>query len=624
MDVVFPVMPFADAGRPSMGVSLLAAEAQAAGYSAKVMYFNLRLAGDMGLESYQRIATTFPPNLLIGEWFFADDLFGAEIPDADAYLSDIFIPMVGQDQNLIEAMTEARRSRAAYLGSCVADIMQHAPRIVGFTTTFHQTCACLAVARRLKALKNPPVILFGGANCEGEMGLQMIQSFPWIDYVCSGEADTSFPRLLDRLLGGGPKLPVAGVLEQGRAEKAVRSAPAMDMNALPFPDFDGYFGDLAASKLAGQFEGHLVLETSRGCWWGAKHHCTFCGLNGDTMAFRSKTPERAFDEIDYLARRHKTRRVGFVDNILDMKYVTTLFPRLAEADFKLDIFYEVKANLRYDQLTQMRAGGLTQIQPGIESFSDKVLKLMEKGCTGLQNIQLLRWCKELGIAVAWNILGGFPGEDPGDYAETAQLLPKLAHLDPPCSCGMVRLDRFSPFHSRADEFGFKRMRPARAYFYVFPFGRRELNRLAYFFDFDYADGRSPQDYLGPVQEQARDWTASHYGPPETHARLDACYDGRALEISDSRACATSPEHVFKGFAAELYARCDQIAKVGTLALAYGRSTEEIETTLEDFERRNLLARSGDNVLSLAVFRARPAAQEVERKQHAAILEPAYA
>ena len=340
------------------------------------------------------------------------------------------------------------------------------------------------------------------------------------------------------------------------------------------------------------------------------------------MAFRSKTPERAFEEIDYLARRHKTRRVGFVDNILDMKYVTTLFPKLAEADFKLDIFYEVKANLRYDQLKQMRAGGLSQIQPGIESFSDSVLKLMEKGCTGLQNIQLLRWCKELGIEVAWNILGGFPGEDPGDYAETARLLPKLTHLDPPCSCGMVRLDRFSPFHSRADEFGFKRMRPARAYFYVFPFGRRELNRLAYFFDFDYVDGRAPQDYLGPIQDQARDWTASRYGPPETRPRLDARYDGRALEISDSRACATSPEQVFKGFAAELYARCDQVAKVGTLALAYGRSTAEIEATLDDFAKRNLLVRSGDNVLSLAVFRARPGAREAKPEQHAAILETA--
>lgn len=622
MDVVFPVMPFADAGRPSMGVSLLAAEAQAAGYSAKVMYFNLALAGDMGLEPYQRIATAFAPNTLVGEWFFADDLFGAEIPDADAYLSDIFVPMAGRDQNLIDAMIAARGSRSAYLEACVAGIMAEGPRIVGFTTTFHQTCACLAVARRLKSLKNPPVVVFGGANCEGEMGLQMIQSFPWIDYVCSGESDTSFPQLLDRLLGGGSGSPVPGVLEQGRAETAVRSAPVMDMNALPFPDFDGYFGDLAASKLKGQFEGHLVLETSRGCWWGAKHHCTFCGLNGDTMAFRSKTPQRAFDEIDYLARRHNTRRIGFVDNILDMKYVTTLFPKLTQADFRLDIFYEVKANLRYDQLKQMRAGGLTQIQPGIESFSDSVLKLMEKGCTGLQNIQLLRWSKEFGIEVSWNILGGFPGEDASDYAETARLLPKLTHLDPPCSCGTVRLDRFSPFHARADAFGFKRMRPARAYFYVFPFGRRELNRLAYFFDFDYADGRAPQDYLAAVQDQARDWTASRYGPPESHPRLDARYDGRTLEISDSRACATSPEHVFKDFAAELYARCDQVAKVATLALDYGRSREEIEVTLDDFERRKLLARSGDNVLSLAVFRARPAAQEVKQEKHAAILETA--
>ena len=103
-----------------MGVSLLAAEAQAAGYSAKVMYFNLSLAGDMGLEPYQRIATTFPPNLLIGEWFFADDLFGADIPDADAYLSDIFIPMAGQDETLIDAMTEARRSRRPILSPASA------------------------------------------------------------------------------------------------------------------------------------------------------------------------------------------------------------------------------------------------------------------------------------------------------------------------------------------------------------------------------------------------------------------------------------------------------------------------------------------------------------------------
>ena len=338
------------------------------------------------------------------------------------------------------------------------------------------------------------------------------------------------------------------------------------------------------------------------------------------MAFRSKTPERAFDEIDYLARRHKTRRVGFVDNILDMKYVTTLFPKLAAADFKLDIFYEVKANLRYDQLKQMRAGGLTQIQPGIESFSDSVLKLMEKGCTGLQNIQLLRWSKELGIEVAWNILGGFPGEDPGrlcrDGAADAEARPSRSAML--MRHGAARPLQPVPFARRCIRL--QAHAPGARLFLRFPVraARAQPSRLFLRFRLrrrPHAAGLSRSRF----RIRRGIGAASRYGPPETHPRLDARYDGRALEISDSRACATAPEHVFKGLAAELYARCDQVAKVGTLALAFGRPTEEIEAVLDDFERRNLLARSGDNVLSLAVFRARPAARQEE---HAAILEAA--
>ena len=63
----------------------------------------------------------------------------------------------------------------------------------------------------------------------------------------------------------------------------------------------------------------------------------------------------------------------------------------------------------------------------------------------------------------------------------------------------MRLDRFSPFHARAGDYGFRNLRPARAYFFVFPLGRQELGRLAYFFDFDYEDDRKPFDYIEPLQ-----------------------------------------------------------------------------------------------------------------------------
>ncbi len=52
MDVVFVVMPFADAGRPAMGVSLLKAEVLAAGRTAAIEYCNLALAESMGPDFY--------------------------------------------------------------------------------------------------------------------------------------------------------------------------------------------------------------------------------------------------------------------------------------------------------------------------------------------------------------------------------------------------------------------------------------------------------------------------------------------------------------------------------------------------------------------------------------------
>lgn len=613
MRIVFPVVPFADIGRPAMGVGLLIAEARAAGHDARAIYVNIDLASAVGLVPYQRIATSFPPNLLIGEWIFAADLFGDQISSPEDFFGQIVIPYLGQDRDLLAAIMEIRRVMPEWLDRWADEIMASRPDVVGFSTVFHQTCACLALARRLKARADAPIVVFGGANCEGEMGLQLIRSFPWIDHLCSGEADISFPRLLDWLAGGSVGCAPAGVLSQGAAQVAVRSQGVTAMDALPFPDFDDYFARLAASPMAGAFEGHLVFETSRGCWWGAKHHCTFCGLNGDTMAFRSKSPDRAFDEIAWLTGRHQTRRIGCVDNILDMKYIDTLFPRLAQAGLELDLFYEVKSNLRLDQLRRMRAGGVTQIQPGIESFSDHVLRLMDKGCTGFQNIQLMRWCAELGIEVAWNVLAGFPGEDPADYEAMAALMPRLAHLDPPCSCGMLRLDRFSPFHNRAEALGIRRMRPARAYFHVYPFGRQELSRLAYFFDFDHADGRDPQDYLGAVQAQVAAWKAARVDPVAA-PRLDADFDADGVTIRDSRPIARQAVHRLTGLAARLYALCDSTASLAGLAHATGADPAPVEAALAALDNDALVARQGDRVLALAVFRTRP--QPIPQESHA--------
>jgi len=436
--------------------------------------------------------------------------------------------------------------------------------------------------------------------------LQLLESFPWLDFVCCGESDLSFPKLLDGVLRGAT-LNIPGVLQQGKSNTVAKSDAIQNLDALPYPDFDDYFAELERSKVGREQAYHVVVETSRGCWWGAKHHCTFCGLNGDTMAFRSKSPQRAFDEITTLARKYNMQRVGFVDNILDMRYIDTLFPQLADNGMQLELFYEVKSNLRYEQVVKLQRGGMRQIQPGIENFSNQVLKLMEKGVTGLQNIQLMRWCEEVGIECSWNVLGGFPGESPSEYERIAEMASLLVHLQPPISCGQIRLDRFSPFHTRSEQFGFRRVRPARGYFYVFPLGRRELNRLAYFFDFDYGDGRDPQSYMESIAEVVRRWWSLRTAAAP--AKLDASFDSDELvRISDSRDPSSSSERELSGLAAKLLLHCDTAATVEALArrAEFSESFSEIESTLKQLCEDRLLLEDEKQYLSLPVFRKRPA------------------
>ena len=607
VDIVFVVMPFADLGRPAIGVSLLKAAALQAGYSARIDYCSIRLADEIGGDLYQQISSSVPPDLVLGEWFFAHDLFGDEIPHADQYLAG---PLArNATEELAMQVLQSRAGASKYLDECARRIAAERPRVVGFTTTFHQTCASLAVAKRLKALPEPPLIVFGGANCEGEMGLQLLQSFPWIDYVCCGESDLSFPKLLDHIFRHGPG-DVPGVLARGKSTLVVKSDAIQNLDALPYPDFDDYFAELAASQTCRERAIHVVIETSRGCWWGAKHHCTFCGLNGDTMAFRSKSPQRAYDEIVTLARKHDMQRVAFVDNILDMRYIDTLFPQLADNGMQLELFYEVKSNLRYDQVVKLHRGGMRQIQPGIENFSNEVLKLMEKGVSGLQNIQLMRWCEEVGIECIWNVLGGFPGESPSEYQRLAEMASLLLHLQPPISCGQIRLDRFSPFHSRSEKFGFRNVRPARGYFYVFPLGRRELQRLAYFFDFDYGDGREPQSYMEPIAEVTRRWW--NVRTATEPAKLDAWfYSNDSVRISDTRDSSAPYERELNGLPARLLFHCDTATTVDNLVRRadLADSAAEIETTLKQLCDDRLMLEDEKHYLSLPVFRQRPAVND---------------
>ncbi len=325
-----------------------------------------------------------------------------------------------------------------------------------------------------------------------------------------------------------------------------------DLDELPYPDFDDYFARWRASPLRDQIEPLLFYETSRGCWWGQKHHCLFCGLNGATLAYRSKSPRRAVDELVHLVERYAVRRACSADNILDHRYFDTFLPLLKDSGIGLGFVYEMKTNLARRQVEALLNAGLGAAQLGIETFSTPILKRIGKGANALQNLQTLKWFSEAAIEVKWNLLYGFPGEDPAEYARLAQLLPLLVHLHPPLAVGRVRLDRFSPYFEDPRRHGMKDARPNRAFRHVYPFPAESLARLAYYFEYDYADGRNVRDYAATTLAAAETW--QHLEGTVTLRQFDRG-DG-VLILSDTRPCATGFQHRLTGLERAIYLLCD--------------------------------------------------------------------
>jgi magnesium-protoporphyrin IX monomethyl ester (oxidative) cyclase len=571
MDVVLVSMPFAEVQRPSIALGLLHASLAHTDIQSEVVYGNFGLAERIGLVAYQAMQLA-PTDHLLGEWCFASYLFPASEAKDEEYLDMVLeVRCNGFPAELDERkdqMRWVRRQSLAYVDWLADVIVAKKPKIVGCSSVFQQHCASLALLKRIHELSPDTILLIGGANCEGEMGLQTLQSFPWVDCIVSGEADALFPELCKLLLDHGrtaASLPHGAVSQRHLKnpfpilEQPVQPPRSVihDMDSLPLPDYSHYFQALKASTLTNLINPGLLAESSRGCWWGEKFHCTFCGLNGDGMQYRKKSPERVLDDLSELKRLYGIGTIQFVDNILDMSYFKTVLPKLAAAEEKYSLFYETKANLRRDQVELLAQAGVHWIQPGIESLDDRALKLLDKGNSTLINLQLLKWCREFGIDVSWNLLSGIPGEVDNWYANMADWLPAIFHLQPPTGVARVRYDRFSPYQMRPQDFDLT-LKPSRTYPYVYPLENESLMRLAYSFE----DNKRPRHMHRAVseepgqaqlQEVVRYWNDLWRNSKPV---LQVYDEGDGLRVIDTRPCAIQTNWTIRGVAAEIYRQCD--------------------------------------------------------------------
>ncbi|KUL28492.1 radical SAM protein [Actinoplanes awajinensis subsp. mycoplanecinus] len=581
-------MPFADLYRPSIQLGLLTAIAGRHGFPVRTLHAHLEFGAQIGAGLYQSLA--LHRGRMTGEWLFSAAAFGGSAPDPDdRFLADFATELPAPPDTLRELRTVAV---PAFLDRLLDTEDWESVRVAGFTSTFQQNAASFALARRLKQRHPGIVTVFGGANFDGPMGAEYLRRLDFVDVVVTGEGDTVLPRLLDALAAGGDPGPLPGVAHRLGPSISV-TPPAVvphRLDDLPFPDYTEYFARaerLGLISTAAQRDVAIPFESARGCWWGEKHHCVFCGLNGTTMRFRAKSPDRVLAELTHQARRYRGFRFEAVDNILDAGYLTTLLPRLTEQTTGFEIFYEVKANLTRGQVRALADAGVRAVQPGIESLSSTVLRLMRKGVRAAQNVNLLRWARYYGIDVSWNILWGFPGEQAGDYAGQAAAVPHLVHLQPPDSAGRIWMERFSPLHTDQASFPVRHRAPERSYRYVYP-AAIDLDEVAYFFEYDLA-GALPDSAYADLAHAVTTWQAT-WAQGRTPALRYWSAPG-LVQIHDARWPGREGTYTFDGILADIYlAVCDRPATVTGIGHRLGGATHPqlIREAVAEFGRRGLM------------------------------------
>jgi ribosomal peptide maturation radical SAM protein 1 len=484
--------------------------------------------------------------------------------------------------------------------------------LVGFSICLCQLTASLYFIKKLKKCFPTLFIVVGGSMFTGEAIRHIFNVFPEIDIVVNGEGEIPLSRLVSCLkdVEEEQKIPsIKGIVMPGTIEEENRISfnQMKDLSNLTPPDYSDYFELLASFGSDKNFFPTLPMEMSRGCWWQNKNDgrkskgCAFCNLNLQWNGYRTKQSEQVVSEIDNLTTTYKTLSVAFTDNLLPLKTSRATFKQIKTLKKDIRLFGEIRATTPAQDLFEMYAAGMQEVQIGIEALSTCLLKKLNKGTTAIQNIEIMKHCEMLGIQNSSNLIIHFPGSDERDVAETLQNLEFTFSFRP------LRMVHFwlglgSPVWLDPENFGIKALFNHRNYAGIFP---QDIVESMQFIIQAYRGDLGYQKRLWrPVKKKLKAWEKAyaklHQGPK--HGSILSFRDGRSFLIIRQRRLDGEPlTHRLEGTSRAIYLFCQKHRALKRIIDRFSSvPSDRIEPFLKMMVDKKLMFRENDRYLSLAV------------------------
>lgn len=525
--ILLVVPPFALVDLPCIGLDILQSIANSCGLRTSVLYANLLFAELIGVEKYKTISSLLMSmHTMLGERIFTNAAY-KNMPLLGKSFEDRFDENFTEKYHEMFSDIEMRKIAQLALDwteMLAEEISNKDYDIVGVTTGHQQTNAAIALINAIKAYDVNTICVMGGSACDGEMAEGIVTLSSNIDYVFSGESELSWRAFLENYQNGClPK------------ERILRSDfPAnLDEIIVNEDTYKDYYAQSKNLNMDGNIS--LLYESSRGCWWGERNKCTFCGVNGWNKHYRYKSEEKVVSDLSQLIKNNPhVTHIQMVDTLMPRHYFKKLIPSLKEKLPNIDLFYEQRADLTFAQVLELKLCGLNYTQVGIESLSSGLLDLLNKGVKATQNIRFLRYCRSVGLLIGWNLLTEIPNDKKEYWTQVIKIIPLIHHLNPPMLIRPVEIARFSPYFENPQKYGIAEIKPAPVYLDIFP-ETANIQKLAWLFDTQFvSDSKDDLMLNKEIKTVVTSWMNKWKDKSMEIPVLNIKKDGESYVLEDSR------------------------------------------------------------------------------------------
>jgi radical SAM superfamily enzyme YgiQ (UPF0313 family) len=248
------------------------------------------------------------------------------------------------------------------------------------------------------------------------------------DAVVPGEGEGAIVELARGVVHrtGADGIPGVAHLKAGRLVRGAARPFLKDLDALPLPAWDLVDMEAYLSRWQRRTgERRAAVLTSRGC----PFDCSWCSKPTFGRTFRQQSPARVMEELWALKKRYRVDYVRFCDDVFGIQrsWLDELLTRMESEEIGLR--YECLARvdlLKPDLLARMRASGLERVYVGVESGSQKMLDMMNRGTKLAQIERTAEALRREGIRQFWFLMLGYPGETLEDIEATLRLFRRFS------------------------------------------------------------------------------------------------------------------------------------------------------------------------------------------------------